>query len=269
MRESIPYLSIKGNWFYEFALNQTGHRPPKNTDHYSNLKKENANYSSFGKCAQRNLNQTLTKWTLTQELGFNQFHFKNSRPLNNHTFITLTLPYKQIHCDKTIKRECLNDFLIKAKRLWQVHNLMWKAETQDNGNIHFHMLTDRYIPHEQLRYTWQNSMEKLGYISWYATENNNLNPNCTDIHAIKKIKNVAAYFSKYMTKGIKGRDICGHAWGRSENLIRLKPYMIELDNSMQNWLNSQREKIENSIYSNEHVGITKFKTIPNLETMPS
>lgn len=212
--------------------------------------------------------QTLTNWTITQQLAYDHFRLKNSKPLNQHTFITLTLPYQQIHCDKTIKRECLNHFLINAKRKFFVKNVIWRAETQDNGNIHFHLFTDKYIPHDQLRYQWQQSLEQLGYISWFATENNHLNPNCTDIHSIKKVRNVQAYIAKYISKEITGREICGHAWGRSDNLSKLIPIRLHVDYELHKWLEQKRDKEKNAIYSNEHVGITKFEAIPALETLP-
>lgn len=148
-------------------------------------------------------------------------------------------------------------------------NYLWKAETQMNGNIHFHLFTDKYIPHDQLRYTWQRSIEKLGYVSWFATENNNLNPNCTDIHSIKKIKNIQAYVAKYVSKEIDGRQICGHAWGRSDNLHKLKPIILENDYALYKWLEKKKSTEKNSVYSNEHVGITKWENIPDLESLPS
>ena len=61
------------------------------------------------------------------------------------TFITLTLPSKQIHSDNEIKSKCLNQFLIELKKNHSVSRYIWKAEKQENNNIHFHIIADKFI----------------------------------------------------------------------------------------------------------------------------
>jgi hypothetical protein len=53
------------------------------------------------------------------------------------TFITLTLPSKQIHTDNEIKSKCLNQFLIEISRYNYISNYVWRAEYQKNiiGNV--------------------------------------------------------------------------------------------------------------------------------------
>ncbi len=148
-------------------------------------------------------------------------------------FITLTLPSKQIHTDKEIKRKCLNHFLIAIQRKFKVSNYIWRSEKQQNGNLHFHILIDKFIHWNDVRNLWNNIINKLGYVDRYQTRmkefykdgfkemknvskswnvakqkesyKRNLatdfqNPNSTDIHSIKKIHNLTNYFVKYMTK---------------------------------------------------------------------
>ena len=155
------------------------------------------------------------------------------------TFITLTLPSKQIHSDNEIKSRCLNHFLTDLKRKYQVDLYIWKAEKQENGNIHFHILTNKYIKWQSIRTDWNRIINKLGYVTKYSenmkaffaagfrlSENpkdkrpeasqyksyleglstNFSNPNSTDIHALYKIKNVAAYISKYLAKEVTKTD---------------------------------------------------------------
>jgi hypothetical protein len=118
-------------------------------------------------------------------------------------FITLTLPSMQIHTDQEIKSICLNQFLIEARKKWNMSNYVWKAEKQGNGNIHFHILTDVFIPHWELRVTWNRIVEKLGYVTRYNAVHHKKNPNSTDIHSLYKIKNIYDYVTKYMTKNDK------------------------------------------------------------------
>ncbi len=129
-------------------------------------------------------------------------------------FITLTLPAKQIHTDNEIKELCLNQFLIEAKKKWNMRNYIWKAEKQANGNIHFHILIDTFIPYQELRNVWNRIINKLGYVDRYRQIHHKLSPNSTDIHSLKKVKNVYSYISKYFKKErrrsnykVKAKDI--------------------------------------------------------------
>ena len=110
---------------------------------------------------------------------------------------------------------------------------VWRAEKQKNGNLHFHLLTDKFIPFLELRDVWNRITEKLGYVSRYRDEMRNFHangfnvrkdllpnwnyrsqvrayregtkndwqsPNSTDVHSVRKILNLKAYLIKYLTK---------------------------------------------------------------------
>lgn len=148
-------------------------------------------------------------------------------------FITLTLPAEQMHSDNVIKSKCLNSILIELKKYHKVKNYVWRAEKQKNGNIHFHIIVDKFIPWSKLRDRWNRIIEKLGYItayresmlSWHkggfkirtdllkkweyrkqikayetGSKNDWNSPNTTDVHSIKKVINLKNYISKYLTK---------------------------------------------------------------------
>lgn len=168
----------------------------------------------------------------TASLSGKQFSFKLA-------FITLTLPSKQVHDDNIIKKECLNQLLIELKKRYKVRHYIWRAEKQVNGNIHFHILIDKFVPWSELRDRWNRITEKLGYVSRYRDEQMSYhakgfrvrkhllptwseekqraaynrgaktqwnNPNSTDIHSIKKVSNMKKYISKYMAKNEKEHD---------------------------------------------------------------
>src|SRR3990172_1533152 len=149
------------------------------------------------------------------------------------TFITLTLPSKQIHTDNVIKSKCLNQLLIEMSRYHKVEQYIWRAEKQKNGNIHFHILADRYIIWSDVRNRWNRIVNKLGYVGRYKDEQmkfhengfqvrsellqkwslehqkkayergkrlNWNDPNSTDIHSIYGITNIKSYLTKYLTK---------------------------------------------------------------------
>lgn len=166
---------------------------------------------------------------------------KSGKVLGNFqlAFITLTLPSAQIHDDKTIKKEVLNQFLIEIRKHYNVENYLWKAEIQRNENIHFHLVTDQYIDYKALRRRWNRCCEKLGYVSRYRAKFANMtlskyhalrsksseadfkssaaayaagqmcnwsNPNSVDVRSVQSKRDLASYLAKYMAKSSDGSD---------------------------------------------------------------
>jgi len=192
-------------------------------------------------------------------------------------FITLTLPSTQKHDDNEIKRKCLNSFLIELQKYENVKNYVWRAEKQKNGNIHFHIIIDKFVHWNTIRNRWNRIINKLGYVDEYRnnlkefykngfrlredlinnwpehkqraaykrnTETDYHNPNSTDIHSIKKIRNIQHYFVKYMTKTdgpqpsqtTNKNDFetqTGRIWGSSAKLQNIRGAQIVLDNEME------------------------------------
>ena len=198
-------------------------------------------------------------------------------------FVTLTLSAKQVHPDNEIKARLLNQFLLEAKKKWGVKNYLWRAESQQNGNIHFHVVTDRFIPWDELRQTWNRIQNKLGYVDRYAEQQRDKfkdgfvfeekygekwgyeqqfraykkaikedwnNPNSTDVHSIKRIRNIGAYLAKYCTKQSKGRKIDGDLWRLSQGLSQLKSIVWERDSIIEHELSiiSKAFKNKTKIY---------------------
>ncbi len=196
-------------------------------------------------------------------------HFYSSYYNSNFTFklsfITLTLSSTQIHSDNVIKETLLNQFLIEARKKWNVDKYLWRAETQVNGNIHFHIVTDRFIPHSELRDVWNRIQNKLGYVDRYREEMRSFHkggfrvrqellnkwsyknqlrayrtgsrkdwnsPNSTDIHSIWKVKNLSAYLSKYCTKNDNCRAVEGRLWGLSQSLTAMRGFAIPISNEI-------------------------------------
>nr|WP_319398216.1 hypothetical protein [uncultured Carboxylicivirga sp.] len=166
---------------------------------------------------------------------------------NKVTFLTLTLPSEQVHSDKEIKKVLLNQMLTELRNVYDVEKFIWKAEKQFNGNLHFHLLLDRFIPALEIRERWNRICNKLGYtyeyhkkmsaLDWsgywelrkkefkpkfesekvfrsrikkafrYGQLTNWMQPNTTDIENLKKVNNVGAYIAKYMSKEHKAKNV--------------------------------------------------------------
>lgn len=115
-------------------------------------------------------------------------------------FITLTLPAKQCHTDKKIVARCLNNFLNIIRNKHGVTDYLWKAEAQTNGNIHFHITTNKFIHYLLVAKAWNSSIELLNYVSAFEKKHHHRNPPASQIEKVKHIRRLAAYLSKYMAK---------------------------------------------------------------------
>lgn len=75
-----------------------------------------------------------------------------------------------MHDDNDVKREIFTPFMQEMIRNWNVKCYVWVAETQENGNLHFHVLMDRAIPALRLRQIWNKHLNKMPfeYVNCYA-----------------------------------------------------------------------------------------------------
>jgi hypothetical protein len=83
------------------------------------------------------------------------------------SFITLTLPSPQVHSDQEIKANCLNQFITEMKAKHINLRYIWRCEKQNNGNIHFHFLVNRFVNYDWCQFVWNRIMKKEGYIEPY------------------------------------------------------------------------------------------------------
>jgi len=200
-------------------------------------------------------------------------------------FITLTLPSTQIHSDNIIKAECLNQMLIELRKKWHVKNYVWRSEKQINGNIHFHILVDKFIPWSELRDRWNRITNKLGYVDRYrdqmcsfhnggfkvradllekweykkqikayqAGKANDWNsPNSTDIHSLKAVNNIKDYLIKYVTKNEQNKGLIGRIWGCNQEMSDIKGAQIIADSYIKSAVSELLNKFKPSVYSGEY-----------------
>lgn len=151
------------------------------------------------------------------------------------TFVTLTLTEKQKHTDNFLKRELLGRFIEKIKEVSNLKYYFWRAEPQENSNIHFHLFFDSFVDKNKMKDVWNNLLRRHGYKRSGA---------CTQIHRLEKVENVTAYVVKYCCKTPPSssekpeefekykqdtRKIQGRIWGCSDQLRNLRPYSELID----------------------------------------
>ena len=177
-------------------------------------------------------------------------------------FITLTLPAKQFHTDVEIK-EAFSKFLNSMRNTLGLNNYVWRMELQKNGNLHFHMVVDKYYSYNMLRYYWNAELKKLGYIEAYKAKFSILDlhsyaalrdkkpyevlkayqdgiasswesPNTISVNSVTSSKQLGAYLVKYMIKPVPEdaaeteesmtrASVVGKLWARSQSLSCLPP----------------------------------------------
>ncbi len=244
-----------------------------------------------------------------------------SRHKNKISFLTLTLPSKQVHSDKEIKEKALNQFITELRQKYNVKKYIWKAEKQDNFNLHFHLLTDVFLPVKEVKQIWNRIINKMGYVYEYSKKMNALTwpeywtmrakeykpkyeskekfinrirkaykkgvqtswrePNSIDIESLKGVNHIAAYISKYMTKGHKGKNkdkmsVQGRIWYSSQSVSKMKNLQIEVYNDEITEFSQMSEKYlkKDKVYETDYsytvsvaidlLSLAGFQHIPNL-----
>lgn len=203
------------------------------------MPKSNATHGNMSKKAAKQIREKVN-W-LVEKSKKQKVTYPNGNVSHNFRicFITLTLPSKQMHSDLEIKKLCLNQFLTELRQRYNMVDYVWKAEIQKNENIHFHITTNVFLDHRQVRSMWNRIINKLGYVSNYSRSMRRLsfntyqkirlqggnvsdeqiakawnlgqsnywnNPNSTDVRTVFKVDNLAAYLAKYLSKKVASHD---------------------------------------------------------------
>ena len=129
--------------------------------------------------------------------------------------LTLTLAQEQGEIsDKLFKSKYLQPLLKRLKRKTGLKNYVWKAEVQSNGNIHIHLVTDKFIHYKVLQDMWNDILYKNGQLQKFFKKHGHFDPHSTEVKSVQKVKNLASYLIKYLTKKeTDKRLIVGRLWG--------------------------------------------------------
>jgi hypothetical protein len=249
-----PYGSQKSTTRIKLAINWLAYISQKQKVYCDELKK--------------NIPFTLNHFTLTlpvYQVKSYIFHSGKEIFINdkNRSFVAFPTCLKKInynYTDRFIKHDLLNHFLTICRRDFHIDSYVWRAETQSNGNIHFHITTNKFVYLSDLRSAWNTVLSKTKMIQLYhekfckmsyeqykayrlssghpklkdilrayqyGRKTDWYDPNTTDIHAVWKIKNITAYLSTYFTKkAFCRRQVDGCLWRLSRLLSMLKKEVL-------------------------------------------
>lgn len=281
----IPALAVNPSRINLFSLREGSHYREPDQNRFDIKKVSNFHNDKVSNHAKRKISKAVEyllfmarEKTLPDTYHGKAFNFRIA-------FITLTLPSSQIHSDNQIKSECLNQLLIELRQKWHVRNYIWRAEKQVNGNIHFHILVDRFIPWSELRDQWNRITNKLGYVDRYRDQmrafhnggfkvredllksweykaqvkayqsgkaNDWNSPNSTDIHSIKKVSNILKYIIKYTTKDSQTEGLKGRLWSCNEELSNIKGAQVIADSNIKSEIDLIISKYRPDVYHGDH-----------------
>ena len=129
--------------------------------------------------------------------------------------ITLTLPdTSEKITEYQFKKKLFHPFLVYLKKYHKLNNYVWKVEFQNNGKLHVHLTTDTFISHWVIREVWNRILNNNGFLNDFKKKFKHDNPNSTDVHAVWKVKDLAAYLAKYLSKNEQNTaTVNGRIWG--------------------------------------------------------
>lgn len=185
-----PRLSVRPNKFC-FYSQWTGPKKPRTTEIKRVVSNDILTYTARQRLisAVNLLVGTAKKKKLYSDDLKSYFSFRVN-------FVTLTLPAKQEHTDREIHNKVFKKFI----EYWKTKNpallYVYKAEVQDNGSLHYHLTTNSFIHYRKLRNMWNKALNLLGYVDRCKVPD----PNSTDVHAVKGVKDLCAYLCTYVGK---------------------------------------------------------------------
>lgn len=283
--EGIPCVTIHPSRVNLFTLHEGTRRSNPDRPRFDITKVKKSHNDKISENARRKVSKSIeylifmaNKKTLPNSYHGKSYNFSIA-------FVTLTLPSNQIHSDIEIKEHCLNHFLIEVRQKWKLRNYVWRAEKQANGNIHFHVLVDKFIPWSELRDTWNRITNKLGYVNRYRDQmrafhnggfkvredllktweykkqikaykagkaNDWSSPNSTDIHSIRKVTNILSYIVKYATKESQSTGLKGRLWGCNFELSDIKGARLIADSHTKDQINKLCDRFPGSVYKGDY-----------------
>lgn len=159
-------------------------------------------------------------------------------------------------------------FLQHCQKHWDVKYYFWRAEKQENGRIHFHLILDKYIDRLDLQFVWNRIQNKLDYCENYYKTHYQKEPPSTQVQKVPESSDLVSYLIKYATKDDSKEIVKGRIWGCSDELRDLKPFIDNIDNGLSESLEMMRKSPYYTFVEKEHVTIIYFNKNSKKDSLP-
>jgi len=131
-------------------------------------------------------------------------------------FVTLTIPDATKISAKDGYRRLVKPF-IRVMRNRYKFDYIWKVELQKRGQLHWHITWNEWVHYLEIRKEWNKILRREGLMKGFGLKYRHYDPNSTDVHAVYKVGNIAAYLSKYLEKE-NSKSVDGKIWDCSKRL---------------------------------------------------
>lgn len=183
------------------------------------------------------------------------------------SFITLTVSSQKNITAKEAYRKAFKHFIQWLRRTQKVTTYVWKAETQKRGQIHYHITTPSYIHYQEIKDKWNNLQRHAGWLEDYHKAKGHYNPNSTDIHEVRKVKDLSSYMIKEFCKTIQNAQTVGKVWDCSLNLKKHKYYRYHEFREDTILISEFIDKKKVDVITLENCIVVKFKKCHPTEAM--
>lgn len=205
-------LYIKSNYvvsmpeycFFDSTTGEVMRNPRTLTDEFIKNQENLKNNDSKGKLSKKAITglKNSINWLCTAAKKKRVYDKKKDRIFFfKVNFVTLTLPdTKKAITSHELQKKLINPFLTYMRKYHHLKNYVWRLEFQANGKLHVHLVCDTFLHHKDIRNQWNGLLDRNGYLDEFLKKHRHKNPNSTDVHSTRKVKNMAAYLAKYMSK---------------------------------------------------------------------
>lgn len=233
----VYYSRIQSNRIINYSRLENYYPKKNRTSFTSENRTDNHVKGVMSRLAKKRIENVLFNWISTIQF-YLLYTGKSQDSIKKFLrFVTLTLSAQQIHSDSEIKKKCLFPFLQLLRDRYGVKNYIWKAEKQKNGNIHFHLILDKYISNRNLQMYWNRYQENLLYISRFEKRLHHRNPPSSEITSVRKLNRISWYLSKEMAKQQHQMKVDGKQWDCSNSLLQISAFTTIIDANYDSFLN--------------------------------
>jgi len=244
--------------------------PIKRAITHQNILEQNSRYTRSKRIMKdkRTINRSKVKGKM-----FAMFNLKCSRKFI--AFYSVSFP---INTSDDQAFECLNYWLTKLRKTYNLKNYIWVTERQKNGTLHYHMLTNNYMPILQINRAMAiiiNNKVLDGEMSWGNSSIDRFNG--VDVDSIynskrhrktgknmnpAEIRNwLSKYITKYVTKNSeKFTHLCWHCSRTLSMLFTNQLFKIQESRKITDFLPKLRHLYIN--YKSDHNNTWIFKFVP-------
>lgn len=185
------------------------------------------------------------------------------------SFITLTIPTAEKIELKTATKLLLEPMIRHLRQVHGMSSYVWKVELQKRGQLHYHITSNCYVPHSELRNKWNQLLIKHDFMSEYVQQKGHTNANSTDVHSVRKVRDLSAYLVKYFTKQEQNPvALKGKIWDCSKNLKVAKYFETELTEDIEYDIFQQEQAGNCVIKRSESFSFIKFKNRKSVTIFP-